>query len=77
MAHWWMLAPPAMHACMCGCAGLDGNATIGNITNAYKFAFWDGAVLPLGLGISLVLVRRHLSESGRHLPGLHAPERDA
>lgn len=38
------------------CAGLDGNATIGNISNAYKFAFWDGAVLPLGLGISLVLV---------------------
>ncbi|EFJ45094.1 hypothetical protein VOLCADRAFT_94586 [Volvox carteri f. nagariensis] len=47
--------------------GLDSNATlgmacssrtccfVGNVVNSYKFAFWDGAVLPLGLGISLVL----------------------
>ncbi|GLI60824.1 hypothetical protein VaNZ11_002935, partial [Volvox africanus] len=35
--------------------GLDSNATLGNVVNSYKFAFWDGAVLPLGLGISLIL----------------------
>eukprot|EP00775_Hariotina_reticulata_P010197 gene10197-10358_t len=35
--------------------GLDSNATLGNVALSYKFAFWDGAMLPLGLGISLIL----------------------
>ncbi|PNW87979.1 hypothetical protein CHLRE_01g009400v5 [Chlamydomonas reinhardtii] len=35
--------------------GLDSNATLGNVISAYKYGFWDGAVLPIGLGISLVL----------------------
>lgn len=35
--------------------GLDSNSTLGNVNSAYKYGFWDGAVLPLGLGISLVL----------------------
>jgi hypothetical protein len=36
--------------------GLDSNATLGNVALSYKFAFWDGAMLPLGLGISLIIV---------------------
>lgn len=35
--------------------GLDSNATLGNVVNGYKYGFWDGAVLPIGLGISLLL----------------------
>lgn len=30
----------------------------------YRFAFWDGAMLPLGLGISLILV----SQAASHIP---------
>ncbi|KXZ46420.1 hypothetical protein GPECTOR_43g856 [Gonium pectorale] len=35
--------------------GLDSNATLGNVLSAFKYGFWDGAVLPLGLGISLII----------------------
>jgi Na+/proline symporter len=34
---------------------IDSNALLGNADLSYKFHFWDGAVLPIGLGISLVL----------------------
>ncbi|KAI8470481.1 MAG: Sodium:solute symporter family-domain-containing protein [Monoraphidium minutum] len=37
------------------CQGLDSNATLGNVALSFKFGFWDGAMLPLGLGISLIL----------------------
>jgi len=34
---------------------IDSNALLGNADLSYKFAFWDGGVLPLGLGLSLIL----------------------
>jgi Na+/proline symporter len=34
---------------------IDSNALLGAATLSYKFQFWDGAVLPLGLGLSLFL----------------------
>ena len=34
---------------------LDGHAALGNIDLGYKYHWWDGACLPLGLGLSLVL----------------------
>ena len=34
---------------------LDSNAALGNIDLGYKYHWWDGAVLPIGLGLSLVL----------------------
>lgn len=34
---------------------IDSNALLGNATLSYKAQFFDGAVLPLGLGISLIL----------------------
>lgn len=34
---------------------LDSNATLGNADLSYKYHFWDGAVLPIGLGLSLIL----------------------
>ena len=34
---------------------IDSNALLGNATLSYRYHFWDGAVLPLGLGLSLIL----------------------
>jgi Na+/proline symporter len=34
---------------------IDSNAILGNADLSYKFSFWDGAVIPIGLGTSLVL----------------------
>ena len=34
---------------------IDSNALLGNADLSYKFAFFDGAVLPIGLGLSLLL----------------------
>lgn len=34
---------------------IDSNALLGNADLSYKFSFWDGAVIPIGLGTSLVL----------------------
>jgi Na+/proline symporter len=34
---------------------IDSNALLGNVTNAYKFHYFDGVVLPIGLGLSLIL----------------------
>lgn len=33
---------------------IDSNALLGNADLSYKFHFWDGAVLPIGLGLSLI-----------------------
>ncbi|KAF8071320.1 cho-1 [Scenedesmus sp. PABB004] len=48
--------------------GLDSNATLGNVALSYKYAFWDGAMLPLGLGISLILngltISGHINRMG-------------
>ncbi|CAM9258817.1 unnamed protein product [Ectocarpus sp. 12 AP-2014] len=46
---------------------IDSNATLGNADLAYKFHYWDGAVLPMGLGLSLVInglfIARHINEA--------------
>jgi Na+/proline symporter len=34
---------------------LDSNAILGNADLSYKYHFFDGAVLPIGLGLSLIL----------------------
>ena len=34
---------------------IDANALLGAATLSYRYHFWDGAVIPIGLGISLVL----------------------
>ncbi|CAM9398128.1 unnamed protein product, partial [Hapterophycus canaliculatus] len=45
---------------------IDSNATLGNADLAYKFHYWDGAVLPMGLGLSLVInglfIARHINK---------------
>jgi Na+/proline symporter len=44
---------------------VDSNALLGNVDYAYKFSFWDGACLPVGLGLSLILngifLARHIN----------------
>uniref|UniRef100_A0A383W3V0 Uncharacterized protein n=2 Tax=Scenedesmaceae TaxID=3086 RepID=A0A383W3V0_TETOB len=57
--------------------GLDSNATLGNVALSYKYAFWDGAMLPLGLGISLIIngltISGHINRMGLlTLPDLFA-----
>ena len=38
-----------------GAQSLDSNSLLGNADLSYKFHFYDGAVLPIGLGLSLIL----------------------
>ncbi|CAB9519598.1 affinity choline transporter 1 [Seminavis robusta] len=38
-----------------GAQSIDSNALLGNVDLSYKYHFWDGAVLPIGLGLSLIL----------------------
>ncbi len=38
-----------------GAQCIDSNAILGNADLSYQFSFYDGAVLPLGLGLSLIL----------------------
>lgn len=44
---------------------IDSNALLGNADLSYKFHFYDGAVLPIGLGLSLILnglfLARHIN----------------
>eukprot|EP00529_Nitzschia_sp_RCC80_P014061 CAMPEP_0113474276 /NCGR_PEP_ID=MMETSP0014_2-20120614/18494_1 /TAXON_ID=2857 /ORGANISM="Nitzschia sp." /LENGTH=743 /DNA_ID=CAMNT_0000367105 /DNA_START=176 /DNA_END=2407 /DNA_ORIENTATION=- /assembly_acc=CAM_ASM_000159 len=48
-----------------GAQSIDSNAILGNADLSYKFHFWDGAVLPIGLGLSLILnglfLARHIN----------------
>jgi hypothetical protein len=48
---------PHRFVCTLALAGqsLDSNATLGNADLAYKFHYFDGVVLPVGLGVSLFL----------------------
>lgn len=34
---------------------VDSNALLGNADLSYKYHFYDGAVIPIGLGLSLIL----------------------
>ena len=44
---------------------IDSNALLGASTLSYRYHFWDGAVIPIGLGISLILnsifLARHIN----------------
>jgi hypothetical protein len=48
-----------------GAQSIDSNAILGNADLSYKYHFWDGAVLPIGLGLSLILnglfLARHIN----------------
>ncbi|KAG2422590.1 hypothetical protein HXX76_015918 [Chlamydomonas incerta] len=35
--------------------GLDTSSSLGNVVNSFRFSFWDGAVMPIGVGLSLIL----------------------
>jgi Na+/proline symporter len=47
--------PMWMVAITLAAAAVDSNALLGNADLSYRYQFWDGAVLPIGLGLSLVL----------------------
>jgi Na+/proline symporter len=56
---------------------LDSNAILGNVDLSYKFHFFDGACLPIGLGLSLILngifLARHINSDGAlTLPDVYA-----
>ena len=34
---------------------IDSNALLGNVDLAFRYSFYDGAVIPIGLGVSLIL----------------------
>jgi Na+/proline symporter len=38
-----------------GAQSVDSNALLGNVDLSYKYQFYDGAVIPIGLGCSLIL----------------------
>eukprot|EP00934_Nitzschia_sp_Nitz4_P005955 Nitzschia sp. Nitz4//scaffold243_size29414//16856//19408//NITZ4_008060-RA/size29414-augustus-gene-0.13-mRNA-1//-1//CDS//3329543843//5945//frame0 len=48
-----------------GAQSIDSNALLGNADLSYKYHFWDGACLPIGLGLSLILngifLARHIN----------------
>lgn len=56
---------------------IDSNSVLGNADLSYKFHFYDGAALPLGLGLSLLLngmfLARHMNSANLlTLPDLYA-----
>jgi len=60
-----------------GSQSLDSNALLGNADLSYKYHFFDGAVLPIGLGLSLILnglfLARHIhKENVLTLPDVFA-----
>lgn len=57
-----------------GSQSLDSNAALGNLDLGYNYHWWDGAVLPIGLGLSLVLNSIFCeSPSGPCLPRSRTP----
>jgi Na+/proline symporter len=38
-----------------GAQSVDSNSLLGNVDLSYKFSYYDGVVIPIGLGLSLVL----------------------
>ena len=47
---------------------MDSNSLLGNVDLSYKIAFYDGAAIPIGLGLSLFLnaifLARHVNKDG-------------
>src|ERR687896_201491 len=40
---------------MLAAQSIDGNSSLGNASLVYQFGFWDGAAIPIGLAICLIL----------------------
>ncbi len=38
-----------------GAQSVDSNSLLGNVDLSYKYSYYDGAVIPIGLGLSLLL----------------------
>jgi len=57
-----------------GSQSLDINSLLGNVDLAYKYGFWDGAVIPIGLGSSLVLNGLFLAHHVRNDMALTLPD---
>ena len=61
-----------------GAQSIDSNAILGNADLSYKYHFYDGAVLPIGLGLSLILnglfLARHINAERKvlTLPDVYA-----
>ncbi|CAE7566918.1 SLC5A7 [Symbiodinium sp. CCMP2456] len=48
--------------CTLGSQCLDASSALGNLDLAYKYHFWDGAALPIGLALSLLIVGTFLAK---------------
>jgi Na+/proline symporter len=53
---------------------VDGNATLGNTSLTHSSGVWAGAVIPIGLAVSLFLVGRFLAEPLHRMNLLTLPE---
>merc|ERR1719171_2240441 len=60
--------------CTLGSQCLDASSALGNLDLAYKYHFWDGACLPLGLGASLLLVGIFLAKPLNEMKPLTLPD---
>ena len=49
-----------------GAQSVDSNSLLGNVDLSYKYHFFDGAAIPIGLGLSLILNAIFLA---RHING--------
>jgi Na+/pantothenate symporter len=45
---------PQVIVCTLASQAVDSNALLGASTLSYKYHYWDGVVLPMGLGLSLI-----------------------
>ncbi|KAJ1635514.1 Sodium:solute symporter family-domain-containing protein, partial [Pavlovales sp. CCMP2436] len=66
--------PLSVIALTLSASSIDSNALLGNADLAYKFQFWDGAVLPIGLALSLFLNGMFLARHIRREETLTLPE---
>lgn len=53
---------------------VDGNSTLGNTSLTWSQGFWSGAVIPLGLSVSLLIVGRFLAEPLNRMNLLTLPD---
>jgi Na+/proline symporter len=60
--------------CTLGSQCLDASSALGNLDLSYKYHFWDGAMLPLGLGTSLILVGLFLAKPLHEMRPLTLPD---
>lgn len=66
--------PAWILVCTLGSQCLDASSALGNLDLAYKYHFWDGAVLPMGLGASLILVGTFLAKPLNEMRLLTLPD---